>query len=171
MKKPQVILGIDPGLRHTGYCVLVDGKPREHGVIRLEGHGKVAIADALRCMVGGLCPVLSRCGPLDAAAVEQVGWYGSRKAITLPLSHTAGCLVGFLLACDVPVYLLLANQRKPVAVKRPRAGWEEHDLDALELAIVAKAHLDAVAAGEGSIPRALSAVDRRRITVEKPAHG
>lgn len=167
---PQVILGVDPGIRHTGYCVLRDGKPIEHGVIVLEGRGKVAIADAIAFALSGLADIVHRWVP-TAGVVEQVGWYGSRKAITLPLAHVAGSIAGFLAADGFPVYLLLATQRRAASVKRPRRGWTEHDLDAYELATLAKAHVDASNAGEGSIPRDLLAVDRRRIIIARTVRG
>ena len=170
MKKPQTILGVDPGLRHTGYCVLRDGKVTEHGVILAEGHGKLPLPDAIRIAIAGLSSIIRRAQP-SAAAVEQVGWYGSRKAITLPLSHVAGGIAGYLLALNIPVYLLLATQRRASSVKRPRKGWEEHDLDAYELALLAKAHLDVLDADGGSIPRALLAVDRRKIIIPRDVHG
>lgn len=167
---PQTIIGIDPGLRHTGYAVLQDGKVVEHGVILAKGYGKLPISDAIRVACGGIAPILARYHP-DAVAVEQVGWYGSRKNITLPLSHVAGALGGLVLSMGAVLYLLLAAQRRPVALKRPRRGWQEHDLDAYELAIRAKQHLDVVAAGGTSIPRDLLAVAKRSITIPKIAHG
>ena len=167
---PQVILGIDPGLRHTGYCVLVDGKPREHGVILLSGHGKVSIGNALSPIFSILSGLISEIRP-DCAAVEQVGWYGSRKAITLPLSHVCGGIVGFCAGRSISTYLFLANQRRPVAVKRPRRGWQEHDLDAYELALLARQVEDARGAGDRIIPRRLLAAFNRKIIVGGDVHG
>ena len=171
MPKPQVILGVDPGLRHTGYCIIVDGKPKEHGVVVAEGSGKLPVECAIRVVLVGLGPILARWPEVGAAAVEQVQWYGYGRRVTLPLAHVAGTITGYLLAGGIPVYLLLATQRRSISIKRPKPGWEEHDLDALELAILAKRHLDAEAVGDGSVPRALLAVSKRRITVPRNTHG
>lgn len=153
-------------LRHTGWCILVNGDPKDSGTIIPDGYGKVPTEVAIRVVLNALAKVVADWEP-EAAAVEQVQWYGKGRSITLPLAHVAGACVGFLASAGVPVYLLLATQRRPVKIKK---AWHaklnsEHELDACALGMLAKMHLDALAVDADSIPRSLSAVARRTIIV------
>lgn len=134
----MVTLGVDPGMRSTGMAVLVDGKVAYRTTVFLAGHGKLPVAAAVPGIAVELKQILSAWRP-SFAAVEQVGWYGRAKGITLPLSHVAGFITGYLVASGVNVCLLYAKQ-KVAAVKfmrkRGEPVWDEHQKDAAVLARV-----------------------------------
>ena len=166
------ILGVDPGLRHLGLAVLEDGRVVDHYTVVPKGRGKIPIEQALTTAMGALNNVFKD-HFISYAAVEQVSWYGKRHRVMLPLSHVAGCLVGYLCACGVPSCLLLAHQRRPVKIPRAWRGesWDEHQRDAAALATVLHRHLLAVHAGEPTALPKVSAVARRLITAPRSARG
>lgn len=167
----MIILGVDPGLRHLGVAVLEDGKVLYHDTMIPPGRGKISTEDAIRAALCFMSILIEEWGP-DYAVVEQVTWYGKRYRIMLPLSHIAGACVGYLVH-HCPVYLLLANQRRPVRIPKAWLGesWDDHQRDAAALATVVRRHHAALAAGDPSMHPKLSAVARRIITVPKAAHG
>lgn len=163
-----MIIGIDPGLRHTGWCVIdEDGKPVARGTIVPPGRGRIQPHEVLNVVLPALDAVVTKYRP-DYAVVEQVAWYGSSKRITLPLSHVAGGIAGYCTGLGCDTYLLLAAQK---TFSCQRKGWTEHERDAYVLATVVRKHLVAAAAGERSAHPSRSAVARRKITVDRSAHG
>ena len=164
------ILGIDPGMRHTGYCLLITGRPGKHGVIDLAGRGKVPIQDAITAALTGVRGLVRDLQP-DMAVVEQVAWYGRASRITLPLSHVAGAIVGYLLAQGIPVCLLQASQRVREIPKTWQKWTTEHERDAAALATALHRQQRASDAGGASTPRRPSAVVARIITIPPSAPG
>ena len=166
----MVILGVDPGLRHTGFCIVGEGnRVVARGVLVPPGRGRIQPEKVIDYVLPALCRLIDEHHP-HCAVVEQVTWYGARRRITLPLSHVAGAIAGFCLGIGIPVYLLLANMKR--GGKAPRGkSWTEHERDAYMLASVVKRHLAAAAAGDRSTLPERSAVARRRITAPKSAHG
>jgi hypothetical protein len=164
----MTILGVDPGLRHTGWCVLGDaGVVAARGTIVPAGRGRIQPHEVLNIVLPELGRVVDRYQP-SIGVVEQVAWYGSSKRITLPLSHVAGGIAGFLVGLGLSVYLLLASMRGDECARR---GWTQHERDAYELASVAKRHQAALAAGDRSALPERSAAARRIITAGRAAHG
>lgn len=163
----MVVLGVDPGLRHTGWCVLRGNRAVARGTIVPPGRGKMSLEEILSYVLPRLKAVADEWEP-DIAVVEQVTWYGRPKRITLPLSHVAGAIIGVLLL-RCPVYVFIASMKKG---KPPRGKtWDEHQKDAYVLATVAKKAENAWVADASSIPRDLSAAVRRRITTLRNARG
>ena len=157
-----IILGVDPGVKHSGYAVVQGRTVLEHGVIVPPGRGKLSAGQAIEAVLVGLEAVLRR-HKITVAAVEEVQWYGYRQRITLPLAHVAGAVMGLLLGRGIPVYSILASQRRLCPVKRSKRGWDEHDLDALELAQLVQLAENVSDASAASDRKRLSAVLARKI--------
>jgi Holliday junction resolvasome RuvABC endonuclease subunit len=162
------VLGIDPGLRHTGWAVIDDkGRAVAKGTIVPPGRGRIQPHEVLEYVLDRLCYIIAEFVP-DVAVVEQVAWYGRGRRITLPLAHVAGGIAGFLLGRYIPVHLLLAAQKNFVC---RRKGWTEHEKDAYVLAIVVQKAVVADGAAGSSTRRKPSAVVRRKITAPRIVHG
>lgn len=162
------VLGVDPGLVHCGWAVLEDGKTIAVGTLVPPAVEKHTINTTLAYLIPELDKIVGQYFP-TAAAVEQVAWYGTRKRITLPLSHVAGAIVGLLLARGITTYLLLANMK--TAKVRRRKAWDEHQYDAVVLAKVIHDYNVAEDAGDNSYLQKRSAVGQRRIIARPNAHG
>ena len=166
----MIVLGVDPGLRHTGYAVLRDGRPVETGV--LVPPGALSLEVVIRFVTEQLRGIVHQWKP-EYAAVEQVAWFGRQRRVTMPLSHIAGAIAGFLLGRGVSTCLLLPTMKGERRIKIPRMGrsWSEHEKDAFRLATIAHEYAEGLAAGAGSSLRKLSAVERRFIIAPTPARG
>lgn len=161
------LLGVDPGLRHTGLAILDrdSGKVLDTELLLFPGRGYKFIGTYLEWILPRVAEYVDEHKP-RLAAVEQVGWYGRRQRITMPLSHVAGALVGLLWGRAIPVYLLPANMKQgPDVDKRRPRGVSDHEHDAVLLARKVRAWLRAESAGDASGLRRLSAVGSRRISI------
>src|SRR5262245_20676360 len=98
------IIGIDPGLRHTGYNVLEDGKSIASGTL-VPPDDSLTITSVLSYVLPRLYNVIGQYAP-TIAVVEEVAWYGRPKKITLPLSHVAGAIMGLCAAVGLYTYSL-----------------------------------------------------------------
>lgn len=164
----MIVLGVDPGLRHTGWAVVKDsGQAAARGTLIPPGHGRIQPHEVLEYVLPRLTDVIERFRP-DIVVVEQVTWYGRGRRITLPLAHVAGAIAGMCVGLGLPVYLLLANQKTFTCQKR---GWSEHEKDAFVLATEVQRYINALAAGDTSIRRKRSAVGARVITAGRNARG
>jgi hypothetical protein len=165
----MIILGVDPGLRHTGYAVVdtVSGRCVARGTIVPPGRGRIQPEVVLDYVLRIFDDLVDQHDPAWGA-VEQVAWYGSSRRITLPLSHVAGGLAGFLVGRGIPTCLLLAMMRAKV---KYHDAWTAHENDAYALAIALRKHLAALAAGDPSALPKRSAVARRIISARRSAHG
>ena len=88
------ILGIDPGLRVTGYAVLesADSGPvvRDAGVIRSAAKRDATdMATRIRSLYDGLCEVLDEWKP-DAMAVEQLYAHYDHPRTAILMAHARG---------------------------------------------------------------------------------
>ncbi len=110
------VIGIDPGLRRTGWGVVdVSGNRIGHvanGVCRSDG---AALADRLHSLFVQLCDVLARFRP-DAAAVEQT-FVNKDAAGTLKLGQARG--VAVLAPAQAGI---LVAEYAPNAVKKTVVG-------------------------------------------------
>lgn len=125
----MVSLGVDPGLRNLGLCVLKDRTVLMTDTI---DPGSTADFPALLNMISSHLRGLLRCWPIDVAAVESVVWLGRRKRMLFPLCQIAGFVTGVLVSAQIPTYLLTPNMKGPYKKKPSR--WTEHEYDAFRLA-------------------------------------
>lgn len=161
----MITLGVDPGTRNTGICVLHDGKDLiRRCIIRTpQGYGlESAIAWILLAIQD------SPESRIDAACVEEVVWIGKPRKIVIPLSHVAGAITGFLVARGIPTYLV------PPAMKKMAGRWpalgrgaSEHERDAALLAKLA--YFAEFAPGRLS-RRGRLAVNKHKLSVRDNAH-
>ena len=166
------ILGVDPGLKHTGWALIDEkGKDKGHGVFVPPLKGKQLVNIFLGHILPWFEAILTLTVP-HVVVIEEVQWYGKGRKIMLPLAHVAGALAG--LAVFHPtrpkVYLLLAHQRGH-GKRRFGKAWQEHDTDAFWLAQAFLAFDRALAANDRSYLRGHAAVGRRSISVEGAAPG
>lgn len=127
----MVILGVDPGIKHTGLCVLDNGKPVFTTTLIPPGRGKFLVSEVLCHILPAINAAISKYTP-SVTVVEEVTWYGRARRAMLPLAHIAGAIVGTSIARSVDTYLLLANMRNKT--KRWPTKWTEHERDAARLA-------------------------------------
>lgn len=165
----NITLGVDPGLKHTGWAILEGNRVKAHGVLLYPEDGKHPTEEYVRFVLSGLRMIDFEYSPTQAA-VEQVQWHGRRQRITMPLSHVAGAITGYLVAKGIPVCLLTPNMKKGVKFKQPK-GWSDHEYDAALLAKKLLLWRAAESAGDASDMARWDAVRRRIITVTDSVPG
>lgn len=122
------VLGIDPGLRNTGWGVItVDGPRLRHvanGVIQTKADGSSAdLAQRLSQLYRGLCAVIAAHAP-DLAAVEQT--FVNKDAVgTLKLGQARGIALLAPAEAGVPVGEYAPNAVKKTVVGVGHAGKEQ----------------------------------------------
>lgn len=113
----MIILGIDPGLRCTGYGVVAkrDGAVTlvECGVIRTES--KSPLVDRLRDIYHGIGEVLVR-HAIEEAAIERV-FHGKNAATSLLLGHARAAAMLAATLREIPV-----AEYSPTQIKTAVAG-------------------------------------------------
>jgi len=118
------ILGVDPGLRRTGFGVIdVHGAQADYvasGVIRIPDG---ALADRLRVIHDGLAEVVADTRP-DMASVEIV-FVNVNPQATLALGHARGAALTTLAILGVAVHEYTALQVKQSVVGYGRASKEQ----------------------------------------------
>jgi crossover junction endodeoxyribonuclease RuvC len=119
-------LGVDPGLRRTGYAVLERGAagPQlcEAGVIR-SARG-AALAPRIREIADGLRDVIAEFRP-EAMAVEQVFSLGRNPKSALLMAHARGAILLVAAECELPVIHFTPTQVKRLLTASGRASKEQ----------------------------------------------
>jgi len=115
------ILGIDPGLRITGFGVIGrDGQRLSYvtsGVIRTRDRGE--LAERLRAILDGLAEVIDTHRPAEAA-VEKV-FFNANPQTTLLLGQARGAAISAAVLADLPVAEYTAMQVKQAVVGKGHA--------------------------------------------------
>lgn len=110
------ILGLDPGLRRTGWGVVICAGARlthvAHGVIAAPE--SAALSDRLLCLLNGLNAVIAEHAP-DEAAVEEV-FVNMNPASTLKLGHARACALLAPAQAGLPVAEYAATLVKKAVV-------------------------------------------------------
>jgi crossover junction endodeoxyribonuclease RuvC len=137
-------LGIDPGLRITGYgCIEAragDFALVEGGVVRLkaEREGKaVPVADRLLELHADVADIIKRLEP-EAVAVEQVFAHYKHPATAIAMGHARGVI---LLAIRQAGLRLV--ELKPNAIKKFLTGHGHASKDQMQAAVQARLRLAA----------------------------
>ena len=135
-KDMKLTLGIDPGTRNIGVCIIRDGSVLVERRVIQTPRG-MSLESTLAYILIELEELVDYCHMIHAAAVEGVVWFGKVRKIVLPLSHVAGALAGFLWAKGIPTYLVPPAMKKlggriPLG-RKP----SEHEKDAAQLARLA----------------------------------
>lgn len=118
------ILGIDPGSRITGYCVVED---RVNGP-RYITSGCLSVADAqfprrLKQIYDGIYQIVCDYSP-DQLAIEQVFMHKNADS-ALKLGQARGAAICAVLAHDMPVFEYAARQIKQALVGKGNADKEQ----------------------------------------------
>lgn len=121
------ILGIDPGLRTTGFGVIdVQGTVLRYvasGTISTIGHGRTDLPSRLKLLFDGVCEVAQRY-QADCACVEIV-FVNVNPQSTLLLGQARGACITALVSKDLPVAEYTALQMKQAVVGYGRAQKEQ----------------------------------------------
>lgn len=121
------ILGIDPGLRTTGFGVIdADGSELNYlisGTIATDGVEGGALPARLKVIFDGICEIAQRFRP-DCAAVEIV-FVNVNPQSTLLLGQARGAALTGLVANDIPVAEYTALQMKKAIVGHGQARKEQ----------------------------------------------
>ena len=125
MNEPIRIIGLDPGLRHTGWGVITltgsQLKPVAAGVIDIPE--KEPLAERLKRLHVALMDVLQEMKP-DQAAVEET-FSNMNAQSTLKLGMARGVVMAAPSLCGVPVYEYAANAVKKTVVGSGHAAKEQ----------------------------------------------
>lgn len=157
------VLGLDPGLRLTGYaCVaLRDGRDAldEAGVLRLKrGDGSPdGLATRLVELEADLRELIERLGP-DAACVESVFVHKAFPQTAVSMGHARGVILLTAKRAGLPILEL-----SPAVVKRSMTGFGRATKEQMRLAVQARYQLpepptpadvaDAIAIAAGGLLR------------------
>jgi crossover junction endodeoxyribonuclease RuvC len=118
------ILGIDPGLRTTGFGVVdVDGPRLRYvasGTVRTTHLATSALPERLKVLYDGLREVVARYEPQQAAI--EIVFVNVNPQATLLLGQARGCCMTALVSCDLPVHEYTALQVKKAVAGHGRAG-------------------------------------------------
>ena len=119
------ILGIDPGLRVTGFGVIDMTGPQLAYVAsgRVRGGERLPLPERIRLLVDGIGEVLSAYAP-QAAVVEQVFVNVNPKS-TLLLGQARGAAIATLVTGGLPVAEYTALQVKQAVVGAGKAGKQQ----------------------------------------------
>lgn len=120
----QRILGLDPGLRSTGFG-LIDKLGNQlsyvaSGCIRSEGS---ELPGRLKCLLDGVREVIETYKP-DLVAVEKV-FVNINPQSTLLLGQARGAVICGAVSCDLPVHEYTALQVKQAVVGYGKANKEQ----------------------------------------------
>ena len=118
------ILGIDPGLRTTGFGVVdLDGQKLRYiasGTIRTDKVEQGLLPQRLKVLYDGIHEVIARYEP-QSSAVEIV-FVNVNPQATLLLGQARGCCVTALVSCGLPVAEYTALQMKQSVTGHGRAA-------------------------------------------------
>lgn len=121
----MIILGIDPGLRTTGFGVIEQrGATLRYiasGTIKTEGEG--ALPPRLKMILNGIGEIVATYRP-DCAAIEKV-FVNVNPQSTLLLGQARGAAITALVGADLDVAEYTALQVKQAVVGTGRAAKEQ----------------------------------------------
>lgn len=134
MIRPVRVLGIDPGLRLTGFgCVEGDGvRPRlvDAGVIRLvRGAAVPGVPERLVELERDLIELLERTRP-DVVAVERLFAHATFPATGIVMGHARGVILLRAASAGVPIV-----EVEPAAVKKAMTGHGRATKMQMQLAV------------------------------------
>ena len=163
-----VVLGIDPGLRATGWAVLAMAGPDEASFRREElsvlAYGAVqtdtgaALPERLRCIARGLREVIERWQPAEAAVEEA--FVAANRQVAIAMGQARGVALLAAAEADMPVFEYSASEVK-LAVAGYGRGSKEQVQEMLRLQLGLEAAPQPADASD-ALATALCHVVRRR---------
>ena len=129
MMTPARILGIDPGLRVTGYAVLETRPTGPHvceaGIVRsTQGKATTDVAIRIRCLYDGIVEVLEQYEP-GVMVVEQLFAHYNHPRTAILMAHARGVLLLAAAQRDVPIVSYTASRVKKTITGHGRASKEQ----------------------------------------------
>ncbi len=126
------ILGVDPGLRLTGYAVIeqCDNKPlvREAGIIRsADGRSTADMAERLKSLYTSLVEIVQQFSP-SVMAVEQLYSHYEHPRTAILMGHARGVLLLAGAQHNVPIVSYAATRIKKTITGNGRASKEQVQL-------------------------------------------
>lgn len=122
MASARTILGIDPGLRSTGFGVIAQEGTRlsyvASGCIRTDGEG--TLPERLRTIARDVQQVIARHRPDDV--VVEIVFVNVNPQSTLLLGQARGAAITAAVLCDRPVHEYTALQVKQAVVGHGKAA-------------------------------------------------
>jgi crossover junction endodeoxyribonuclease RuvC len=123
------ILGVDPGLRVTGYAVLESraGSPHvcEAGIVRTaEGKSTTDVALRVRCLYDGIVEVVEQFRP-DVMVVEQLFAHYDHPRTAILMGHARGVILLAAAQNEIPVISYVASRVKKTITGHGRASKEQ----------------------------------------------
>ena len=165
----MLVLGLDPGLRRTGWgLVTVSGNRLQHA-----GHGTIAVstegglAQRLARLHEGICEILERYRP-DEAAVEET-FVNKNPESTLKLGAARGVVLLAPARQGLPVAEYTPNQVKKAVVGAGHAAKQQVELMVGHLLPGCRATADAADALAVAICHAHLSGTQRRIDLQMAA--
>jgi crossover junction endodeoxyribonuclease RuvC len=125
----QRVLGVDPGLRTTGYAVLEVGARRpllcEAGVIRSEhDHLPAGLADRIRSVYDGIRDALEQLHP-QVVVVEQLYAHYAHPRTAILMAHARGAILLASRQRDLPIISYNATRVKKTVTGNGRAPKDQ----------------------------------------------
>lgn len=125
---PRRVLGIDPGLRVTGYGVLEAGSPRPHvreaGIIRTADDDATDVASRVLSVFNGVVEVIEQYRP-EAMAVEQLYAHYEHPRTSILMGHARGVILLAAAQRGVPVVSYAATRIKKTVTGSGRATKDQ----------------------------------------------
>lgn len=151
------ILGIDPGLQHTGWGVIESEKNRLKFIAcgTIHSDPKLAIGERLRQLYAGLEDVVALYKPQEAAVEET--FVNKNAASSLKLGHARGALILGLSLAGLVVKEYSANLVKKSVVGKGHA-------DKTQVAMMVKTLLP------GSLAKTADAADALAVAITHAHH-
>ncbi len=128
MTTPRRILGIDPGLRVTGYGVLEGegGRPqvREAGIIRPADDGATDLAKRVLSVYKGVCEVIAQYRP-EVVVVEQLYAHYQHPRTAILMAHARGAILLAAAQEQIPIVHYSATRIKKTVTGSGRAAKDQ----------------------------------------------
>ncbi len=128
MTTPRRILGIDPGLRITGYGVLETSQARpmicEAGIIRTADDQATDMAKKVLSVYNGIVEIITQFEP-ESLAVEQLYAHYNHPRTAILMGHARGVI--FLAAAqqNIPVISYASTKVKKIVTGNGRASKDQ----------------------------------------------
>jgi crossover junction endodeoxyribonuclease RuvC len=125
---PRRILGVDPGLRITGYGVLeiAPARPKvcEAGIIRTADDDASDVATRVRSVYKGIVEVLDQFRP-EVMVVEQLYAHYDHPRTAILMAHARGAILLAAAERDLPVVSYAATRVKKTVTGSGRAAKDQ----------------------------------------------
>jgi len=125
------VLGIDPGISATGWCLLDDGVLVKRGLIKRKGRKKQTWLVSCARVWDAVEEVLFATTP-NLVVVEDYVWYGKKRGFTTLCKLVGGIVSRVHRHTEVKVI----TPKEKGAKRKPRKGWSQDETDAYWIAKV-----------------------------------